>query len=50
MNPASGYGETVKWEPAKPRLRPVRLLVSWVVAAASVWVAAWLIPGVSLDQ
>ncbi|MEN3285258.1 MAG: hypothetical protein V7607_6398 [Solirubrobacteraceae bacterium] len=38
------------WQPATPRLRPVRLLLSWIVAAASVWVAAWLVPGVALER
>ena len=50
MNGTPVYGETLTWEPATPRLRPLRLLVSWIVAAASVWVAAALIPGVTLDQ
>jgi uncharacterized membrane protein YvlD (DUF360 family) len=44
------YGEQVSWQPATPRLRPLRLLVSWVIAAASVWAAAALVPGVSLEQ
>ena len=43
------YGDTVRWEPATPRLGLVRTIVSWVVAAASVAVAAWLVPGVALD-
>ena len=42
------YGETVRWEPATPRLGLVRTIVSWVVAAASVAVAAWLVPGFAL--
>jgi uncharacterized membrane protein YvlD (DUF360 family) len=42
------YGEAVVWQPERPRLRPVRLLLSWVVAAASIAAAAWLLPGVSL--
>jgi uncharacterized membrane protein YvlD (DUF360 family) len=43
------YGTQVAWEPSKPRLRPFRLIVSWIVAAASVYVAAGLVPGVSLE-
>ena len=43
------YGAQVKWEPATPRLGLVRTIVSWVVAAASVAVAAWLVPGVALE-
>jgi uncharacterized membrane protein YvlD (DUF360 family) len=44
------YGERPRWQPDTPRLRPVRLLVSWVVAAAAVWFAAAIVPGVGLDQ
>jgi uncharacterized membrane protein YvlD (DUF360 family) len=47
---ATPYGEQVQWEPGRPRFRPVRLLVSWVVAAASVAVAAAIVPGVALEQ
>jgi uncharacterized membrane protein YvlD (DUF360 family) len=47
--PAS-YGEKLTWEPATPRLRVLPLLVSWIIAAASVAVAAWIVPGVDLEQ
>src|SRR3954464_13211541 len=47
---AEPYGEPVSWQPATPRLRPLRLLVSWIVAAASIWVAAAVVPGVGLEQ
>jgi uncharacterized membrane protein YvlD (DUF360 family) len=47
---ADSYGEMVRWEPATPRLHVLRLLVSWVVAAASVAIAAWIVPGVGLEQ
>ena len=47
---ATPYGEHVHWQPATPRLGVLRTLVSWVVAAASVWVAAALVPGVALEQ
>ena len=50
MTPAAPYGEEVSWQPATPRLRPLRLVISWIVAAASIWVAAALVPGVSLEQ
>ena len=45
----STYGAPVRWEPATPRLGLVRTLVSWVVAAASVAIAALLVPGVALE-
>jgi uncharacterized membrane protein YvlD (DUF360 family) len=44
------YGKNVSWQPARPRLSLGRLLVAWVVAAASVWVAAGLLPGFSLER
>jgi uncharacterized membrane protein YvlD (DUF360 family) len=47
---ATPYGEHVRWEPATPRLGLARTLISWVVAAASVWVAAAILPGVALEQ
>jgi uncharacterized membrane protein YvlD (DUF360 family) len=46
---APTYGEPVAWEPERVRLRPLRIVVGWVVAAASVEVAAWLLPGVTLE-
>lgn len=39
-----------RWRPRKPQLRASRLLLAWVVAAVSVYVAAALVPGVSLDD
>src|SRR5204862_6600925 len=44
------YGMGVSWEPVRPQLRPLRLLVSWAIAAASLYVAAGLLPGVELDR
>jgi uncharacterized membrane protein YvlD (DUF360 family) len=46
---APSFGERVAWEPAKPRLRPLHLLVSWAFAAAAVYAAAGLVRGVSLE-
>jgi uncharacterized membrane protein YvlD (DUF360 family) len=41
--PASG------WQPVTPRLRPGRIAVGWVLAAAAVWIASWILPGVDLE-
>ena len=46
----TGHGEAVAWEPTKPRLRPLPLLLSWAIAAASLYVAAILVPGVTLEE
>jgi uncharacterized membrane protein YvlD (DUF360 family) len=43
------YGTPVTWEPAAPRLRPLRLIISWALAAASVYVASNLLPGFEID-
>ena len=43
------FGEPVRWEPARPRVRPLRLLLGWAVAAGAVYVAAGIVPGVSLE-
>ncbi len=42
------YGERVGWNPAKPRLRPGRLMLAWIIAAAGVYAGAAVVPGVAL--
>jgi len=49
MEAAIPYGEQVRWQPATPRLGSLRTLISWVVAAAAVWAAAPIVPGVALE-
>ena len=44
------YGEAVKWEPDRPRIRPLHTLLGWAVSAASIWAAAGLLPGFELHQ
>jgi uncharacterized membrane protein YvlD (DUF360 family) len=50
MGAASTYGEQPRWQPATPRLRLLRTLVAWVVAAAAVWIAAAIVPDVALES
>ncbi len=50
MTTASDYGETPKWEPSAPRLRPLHLIVAWLVSGAAVYVSAAVVPGVSIDR
>jgi uncharacterized membrane protein YvlD (DUF360 family) len=40
----------MSWEPAKVQIRPLRVLVSWVTAAAAVALAAAILPGFALEQ
>jgi uncharacterized membrane protein YvlD (DUF360 family) len=47
---AGEYGATVGWEPAPPRFRVLHLAAGWVVAAASVYVAAGVVGGVAVDD
>ena len=49
MAATSAYGERVVWKPAKPRFRPFRVLLAWLLSAASLFVAALLVPGVEVN-
>jgi uncharacterized membrane protein YvlD (DUF360 family) len=42
------FGERVAWEPAKPHFKPVQLVVSWLLSAAALFVAAWIVPGIEV--
>jgi uncharacterized membrane protein YvlD (DUF360 family) len=44
------YGEAVTWRPERPRFRPVRLIFSWLLTGISLWVAALVLPGVSVTD
>jgi uncharacterized membrane protein YvlD (DUF360 family) len=45
------HGEnTTLWQPSRPRFRLGHLLVSWLVAAASLLIAAQLVPGVGVGS
>jgi uncharacterized membrane protein YvlD (DUF360 family) len=37
------------WQPERLRFKAGRLVVGWVVSAAAVWVAAWILPGLALE-
>jgi uncharacterized membrane protein YvlD (DUF360 family) len=45
----AAYGEAVSWQPERPRFKPLRLVVSWALTAASLWVAAAILPGVDIE-
>ena len=48
--PSGGYGEAVRWTPAPPRFRPLRLVLALLVGAVAVWVAAVILPGVHVSS
>jgi uncharacterized membrane protein YvlD (DUF360 family) len=43
------YGRAVTWSPARPKLRPLRLLVAWVASALALFAAAWIVPGATVN-
>jgi uncharacterized membrane protein YvlD (DUF360 family) len=43
------FGERVSWEPAKPTFHPARVVVNWLLSAAALFVAALIVPGVSVE-
>ena len=42
------YGELPKWAPERPPIRPLRLVVTWLVSAISLFVAAEIVPHISV--
>ena len=47
---APSYGETPSWSPERPRLKPAHVLLSWLVAAAALLIAAGIVPGVHITD
>jgi uncharacterized membrane protein YvlD (DUF360 family) len=46
----AAYGEAVSWQPARPKFKPVRVLLSWALTAVALWIAAALLPGLDIDS
>jgi uncharacterized membrane protein YvlD (DUF360 family) len=44
------YGETMTWNPQAPRFRLLHVLLSWLVAGVAVFIAAAIVPGVSVGN
>jgi uncharacterized membrane protein YvlD (DUF360 family) len=44
------YGRSTSWHPERPRLRVFPLLVSWFATGVALMVAAWVLPGVSVES
>jgi len=42
------YGQATGWAPARPRVRPVQVVCSWLLSALALLVAAALVPHVSV--
>src|SRR4051794_16717012 len=50
MAGAAAYGGSTDWKPETPRLRPLHLILAWIVTAAAVAVAASVLSGVELER
>ncbi len=48
MPTSDSYGQELAWSPQRPRYNVVHVLVSWLVAGVSVFVAAAIVPHVSV--
>ena len=44
------YGEQPAWEVMRPRFHAFRLLVAWVLSAAALLAAAWIVPGADVKN
>ena len=33
------------WQPARPKFRPLALILAWILSAAALLAAAWVVPG-----
>ena len=51
MAPTAGrdYGVRPQWRPGRPRIRARRVLLQWVTSAAALYLAAMVMPGVSIE-
>jgi uncharacterized membrane protein YvlD (DUF360 family) len=49
-NTEPAYGRATAWSPARPRLRPLRLVVAWLVSAAALFAAAEIVPGATVND
>ena len=47
---AATYGEKPVWAPMRPRIAPLRLVVSWVLVTVSLLAAAWIVPGAHVNS
>ena len=46
----TSYGQKMVWGPKRPHIGVVRLVVSWILATASLLVAAWIVPGADVKS
>ncbi len=44
------YARAAAWRPARPKLKPLRLTIAWLGAAAALFVAALIVPGAHVND
>ena len=44
------YGQSTAWKPERPRLRLFPLFASWIATGIALLVAAWILPGVDVEN
>ena len=45
---SSAYGEALGWEPEQPQFKPLHLVLSWLLTGVALWIAALILPGVTV--
>ena len=38
------------WQPARPKFRPAALILAWILSAAALLAAAWIVPGAHVNN
>ncbi len=46
----AAFGEMPAWHPVRPRIRPLRMVLGWLVSAAALLIAAWIVPGAEVNS
>jgi uncharacterized membrane protein YvlD (DUF360 family) len=39
-----------RWSPSRPKIRPLHLVVAWLVSASALLVSAWVLPGAAVND
>ncbi len=48
--PAWGLAGKERWAAERPPVRPLRLILAWLVSAVALFFAAWIVPGVRIPS
>jgi len=44
------FGSELTWTPERPRLKPLSLLLSFLVSSIAVYIASWVLPGFTISR